>query len=249
MSLFTVIMWTLVGLGTGILGFLALPLMAGPALPAAQAERLAAYYDKLAMKTAERLVNVRRQIGAYTPSPSSYDAGKESEKATLNGEPNHFADELGLLGTYHNQPFGFSLEGLGVIVDPFIASMTDYERPREEEGSWLEQDEDGNWRSVPEVDIPEKRKLAEIRNADYMIPGERTSRDPELAWSFYDTAQALFGRARTVDMMFLLFALVAGSVMGFVVVQYGAGGAPSVPGNVPTLPSGMLVPWSGMFPW
>lgn len=239
MSLFTVAMWMLVGVFTGILGFLAMPIMAGPALPRATAEQLAAYYDKLAMKTAERLLNVRRQIGAYSPAPSTYDASKEAEKVTLNGEPHHFADEIGALGTYHDQPFGFALEGQGVVVDPFIASMTDYERPREESGEWLQETDDGV-ESVPELEMPEVKRLAEIRNSPYMIPGERSSRDPELAASFYQIAEALFGRPATMDLMVLLFALVAGSIMGFVVVQYGGGGAPTP--NLPSFPA-VLLPW------
>lgn len=232
MSLFTVFLWTLVGLGFGILGFLALPIMLGPALPAQQAERLAAYYDRLAMKTAERLVNVRRQIGAYSPSPSSFDPSKEAEKVSLDGETHHFADEVGVLGTYHDRPFGFALEGLGVIIDPFIASMTDYERPREESGDWLRENDEGELESVPEVEIPEQKVMPELRNAAYMIPGERSSKDPELASSYYQIAEALFGRSRVVDVMLVaIIPYAVGGILMFIALQYGSGGggAPSVP--------------------
>lgn len=235
-------MWSLVGFFMGILGFLAVPLVAGPALPDTMANRLAGYYDKLAMKTAERLINVRRQIGAYTPTPSSYDASKEAEKATLNGEPHHFADEKGLLGTFHGEPFGFALEGQGVIVDPFIASMTDYERPREENGDWLKETDAGELQSIPEVEIPEVKMLPEIRNSSYMVPGERSSRDPDLAASFYEIAEALFGRSRVVDVMLVaIIPYAVGASVMFVALQYGGGGG-SPPVNLPGMPA-VIFPW------
>jgi lauroyl/myristoyl acyltransferase len=237
MSLTNTILWFLVGTGMGLLLFLAVPILMGPALPRAQAQRIADFYTKLMMRTLERVMQVRREVGAYSIVPSSFDARKDAEKVKLGGEVHHFSDDKGLMGTMHTKPFGMAIEGEGVVVDPFIASMTDYERPREESGDWL--NEDGDY--VNKTEIPEVPMLAELKNAAYMIPGNAGSKDAERTETLYEKSQTLFGKTLATDTMLLIMAYGVGAAVAFVALEYGTGGG-GAPVNVPSLPA-VIFPW------
>lgn len=241
MAWYTPLLWYLVGFGLGILIFLAGPVLIGPSLPRSAANRIAAYYDGLAMRTAGRLLLVRRLIGSYVPAPSTFDGEKGGERVKLDGEEHHFFDDLGLMGTWHNRPFGTVLEGLGVIGDPFLASMYDYEAQRRDSGDWLTEDEDGNLQYEPDVEIPEMRMLAELRNLQDIVPGELGSKDPSTAETLFEKSQRLFGKPKTTDVMLLVIAWGIG-LGGFIILSYftGAGGM-----NAPDLPALPAV----MYPW
>lgn len=241
--MFTVLLWGLIGAGIGFLAFaLAPPVMASVGGIEAR-RRIGQWYVSLAQTAIGDAAIVARKQGGLSLTSVSYDARFQADKASVDGETGHIADDLSAKSRLANKPFGICLESHPVYISPLIAEFADAMHNALDKDR-LGLQPDGGMRL--DLEVPEASQLPSLRDAHRFLSGNCRRRYGKLAESWTEKSQEGFHDRITLgETMLIIIAFAVGCAMAWFVLSYGpdsSGGGVTVPVGAITLASAAVIP-------
>lgn len=234
--------WGLVGFLSGLVVFLAVPILAGPMLGAERRAGLANRYYALAMIALDRAMLVRRAHSGYDLVHSSFDAEKEAEEVTLSGETRHFKDTASLMSRFANRPFGLAWEPVDRIIDPMAAELGEFDEQQGEEfGNEMDvaaavndQGEVTGTETLVRgrVNIPQTERVVDPSKWLGLLTGDGSPGDGETGEEFVRKSQLPYATRDVIGTMTIIMAWGAGFVMTWFAFQQGSGSSVDVTSKV-----------------
>lgn len=219
-------LWGTVGFMTGIVMFLAVPILLGPNLPAKYRNKLAQPYFGLCMLAMERALLVRRKHSGWSLVSCSYDAEKEAEKAAIGGEEMHFEDPFDFMSRLKKRPFGVAWEPFPGILDPVAAEIGEMdERASESVGDEMElvlgDGEETETVIRNHVRLPGNERLVDLVHTLQLMLGDGSPKDPSKAWEYTKKSQSGYSTRDIMGVMTWILAYGAGAGMVWFIVSQG----------------------------
>lgn len=200
----TSILWVPVGFLTGILVFIAAPLV----VPQRYGGRLADAYFKLSALAFGRILLHRSEFAGYDLVSSSPNGEFGTETTTIHGERKHYRDVAGCMSWFKSVPFAIADSATDTLTDPLLCHLA-------KESRELDEDDTG-------IPVGE-RETVEPGFWERLVPGDADASFAETTDVFVEKSQAGFKTPSTIEVMLILMALCAG--FGIVVIAFKFGGA------------------------
>lgn len=242
------LLWAVVGLLSGVLIFIATPILVGPYLGVGSRQRILDFYVSMAMVACGRAQLLRRLHGGHTIRASEYDSKHEAEKFSLGGETKHAEDVANLMSRLHNKPFGMVYEDSNVIVDPLHAEAGEIHSEQVAAGKHQATErvtgEDGETRErevyTPDLPIPEATRLVDLVHISSLVPGSAKLGDTEQAEEYVKISLEGFKSASTMEYMIVLMGFGVGFGVVFLAMSQGGSITSSVSLSLMPAPTGVL---------
>lgn len=235
------LLWGVVGLLSGVLLFIATPILVGPMLGVQYRQRILDAYTSMAMVAFGRAQLLRRLHGGYTLRSSEYDSKHEAEKFSLGGETKHAEDVANLMSRLHNKAFGMVYEDSNVVIDPMHAEAGEFHSEQVASGlhaatEKVEQDGETKLKEVytPDLPIPSKTRLVDLAQISSLVPGSAKLGDTEQTEEYIKISLEGFKSASTMEYMVVLIAFGVG--FGVVFLAMSQGGTMTSTVNLAVMP-------------
>lgn len=238
--------WLWVSFSGGLLAYMGWFLIA-PALPISYRLKLGRFYFWLATTALWRPKIVRRLLGGYSITSSSYDADKQGEKLSLDGTDYHIDDPENKVSRLLNKHFGLVLEHTDMMVDAELAELGEHHHDHVEQGHAIsEVHETGATYEVnPYFQVPKDGQLCDPVNAMRLIPRDA---DPDNASTAEDYTASAFSKYKdrigATEAMSVILGFGAAFFLVAISFRYllkGSGGGGGGGGSV-TIPLGYIDP-------
>lgn len=233
------VIWGLIGLGIGFLVFALGPPMFAMMGGYEAKDAIMNWYVSLAQSAIGDAALFAREQGGLTLASISYDPKFHADKASVDGEEGHIADDFEHKSRLKNKPFGIALESHPVYISPLIAEFADAMAAAKDDDR-LGLQTDGGMRL--DLEIPTESPLPTLRDAHRFLAGDCKRRYSKLAESWTVKSQEGFHDRITLgETMLLIAAAVAGSAMAWFIVSYAPDGSGRSTTTIPiTLALGIL---------
>lgn len=241
------LLWGVVGILSGILIFIATPILAGPSLGVGARQRILDAYTSMAMVAFGRAQLLRRLHGGYTIRASEYDSKHEAEKFSLGGEAKNAEDVANLMSRLHNKAFGMVYEDSNVVIDPMHAEVGEFHSEHVAAGNHTAvekvTDQDGETRErevyTPDLPIPSKTRLVDLVHISSIVPGSAKLGDTEQAEEYVKISLEGFKSASTMEYMIVLMAFAVGFGVVFLAMSQGGSLTSTVNMTIMPVPGGI----------
>lgn len=242
------LLWAVVGLLSGVLLFIATPIIVGPRLGASNRQRILDFYAEMAMVAFGRAQLLRRLHGGHTIRASEYDSKHEAEKFSLGGETKHAEDVANLMSRLHNKAFGMVYEDSNVIIDPLHAEAGEFHSEQVAAGKHQAAervtDENGETRErevyTPDLPVPKVTRLVDLAHISSLVPGSAKLGDTEQAEEYVKISLEGFKSASTMEYMIVLMGFGVGFGVVFLAMSQGGSITSTVSLSLMPAPTGVL---------
>lgn len=213
------VIWALIGVGIGFLGFALAPPMLAMFGGYDAKERVGQWYVSLAQTAVGDSAIIAREQGGLSLASISYDPKFQADRATVDGESGHVVDDFGDKSRLANKPFGISLESHPVYISPLKAEFA------EAMTSALDNDRlgiqpDGGMRL--DFELPKASQLPVLRDAHRFLAGDCKRRYGEISEEWTKKSQEGFHDRITLgETMLIIMAFAVGAVSAWFVLSYG----------------------------
>lgn len=232
MTLGQIAIWATVFLLTGIVGYLATPVIAAPSLPHQLRQRIGRLYIAQAMAAFGRALLIARKNGSdLALEASSFDAKMGKEKASLGGEDQRFGDPDESMSRLAKRSFGIANERDGVITTPRDIEVGEFEKKKVEDSEHLFVDEAGEEYYTPHTQVPTDERLVKPPTGSAIIGGSADASAIETIVEFVKKAQAGFDEMSMMQAGAILTCYLAGAGVVWFVMSQGGGGGGAVTSN------------------
>lgn len=208
------LVWGVVGVLLGVVGFLAVPVLLGPMLPARYRQKIANFYGVLWTIALDRGGFVGRKSAGIDLAHSGYDAELEREKLPLDGEDLYYKDTAGRMLRLYNRPIGLFPEDADVIVSPVDCALARADERAEREhgnGTTLEVEGEGAHQFIrDQVRLPEGRESVHIRDVVSLLTNAASPKLPDITETYVEHSQSGYGTRDIVGLMTMATLWVIG---------------------------------------
>lgn len=230
MTLTQIMLWATVFLLSGVVCYLATPVLLGPSLPHHLRQRIGRLYIAQAMAALGRGLLVARKNGSDIDLvASSFDAKHGKEQASLGGEEQRFDDPDESMSRLAKRSFGIANERDGVITTPRDIEIGEWEKRKVEDSEHLFVDESGQEYYNPHVEVPTSERLVKPPTGSAVIGGSADGSAIATIREFVKKAQAGFDEMSMKQAGAIVSAyLMSAGLVWLMVTQGGGGGSVSV---------------------
>lgn len=217
-------LWAAVAFLSGLVAYLAIPILVGPSLPVEKRQRIARLYISQAMAAAVRALLVARKNGSdLALEATSFDSTHGQEKASLGGDTQRYDDPDDSMSRLAKRPFGIANETDGVIQTPRDIELGEFENKKVEDADHMFVDESGQRYFTPHTQVPREERLVKPPTGTVLVGGSADASAIDLIIEYVKKAQAGFDQMSMKQAGAILTCYLASAGLMWLLLSQGGG--------------------------